>query len=75
MDGCVGQRTVGHCTNERSGEKFFLGEVHQRCDLWSAGIIRPGLFRRVRHGSDEGNSRDCRGEGGSGANDEDLEVR
>ena len=52
MGGSVGQCTVGYCANENTRKNSLLRTVQQGRDLGSIGIVGPGSFRRVGHGSD-----------------------
>ena len=62
----MGRRTDLHTVEYRAGkisnEGFFLGQVLQGWDIRSVRIVRPGLLRRIGHGSGEGNEEAILGE-------------
>ena len=48
----MGQHTIEYRGDKKSSETVLLYKVQQKWDLWSVGVIGPGGFWRVRHGSD-----------------------
>ena len=62
IDRCTSWHTVGYHAHELSSEDVFLQIIIPEWDLWSVGVIGPGLFRSGGHGPDVFNWRWRRGE-------------